>query len=166
MVAGVREVFHARFVDYAYPPHVHDSWTVFVVDDGWIRYDLETRHRGAGGPRVTILPPNVVHDGRDAVAAGFRKRVLHLTTDVLDERLTLATWGSHRAATPTRPAGSADAGGPCQRELGAAAPAPARRAIRSSSSSRGDEVPLRMWASASAIRSRARWRSPGRKRRS
>jgi len=88
VVAGVREVFHARFVDYAYPPHVHDSWTVFVVDDGWIRYDLETRHRGAGGPRVTILPPNVVHDGRAAVAAGFRKRVLYLTTDVLDERLT------------------------------------------------------------------------------
>jgi len=88
VVAGVREVFHARFVDYAYPPHVHDSWTVFVVDDGWIRYDLETRHRGAGGPRVTILPPNVVHDGRAAVAVGFRKRVLYLTTDVLDERLT------------------------------------------------------------------------------
>jgi AraC-like DNA-binding protein len=88
VVAGVREVFHARFVDYAYPPHVHDSWTVFVVDDGWIRYDLESRHRGAGGPRVTILPPNVVHDGRAAVAAGFRKRVLYLTTDVLDEHLT------------------------------------------------------------------------------
>jgi AraC-like DNA-binding protein len=88
VVAGVREVFHARFVDYAYPPHVHDTWTVFVVDDGWIRYDLETRHRGAGGWRVTILPPNVVHDGRAAVAAGFRKRVLYLTTDVLDGRLT------------------------------------------------------------------------------
>jgi AraC-like DNA-binding protein len=87
-VTGVCEVFHARFVDYAYPPHVHDSWTVFVVDDGWIRYDLETRHRGAGGRRVTILPPNVVHDGRAAVAAGFRKRVLYLTTDILDERLT------------------------------------------------------------------------------
>jgi AraC-like DNA-binding protein len=87
VVAGVDEVFHAHFVDYAYPPHVHDAWTVFIVDDGWIRYDLETRHRGAGGQRVTILPPHVVHDGRPAVAAGFRKRVLYLTTDVLDERL-------------------------------------------------------------------------------
>jgi AraC-like DNA-binding protein len=88
VVAGVREVFHARFVDYAYPPHVHDTWTVFVVDDGWIRYDLETRHRGAGGARVTILPPHVVHDGRPAGAGGFRKRVLYIATDVLDERLT------------------------------------------------------------------------------
>jgi AraC-like DNA-binding protein len=87
VVAGVHEVFHARFVDYAYPPHVHDAWTVFIVDDGWIRYDLERRHRGAGGERVTILPPNVVHDGRAAGRAGFRKRVLYLGTDVLDERL-------------------------------------------------------------------------------
>ena len=88
VVAGVHEVFHAHFVDYAYPPHVHDAWTVFIVDDGWIRYDLETRHRGAGGERVTILPPHVVHDGRAAAHNGFRKRVLYLTTDVLDERLT------------------------------------------------------------------------------
>ena len=88
VVAGVHEVFHAHFVDYAYPPHVHDAWTVFIVDDGWIRYDLETRHRGAGGERVTILPPHVVHDGRAAAHNGFRKRVLYLSTDVLDERLT------------------------------------------------------------------------------
>jgi AraC-like DNA-binding protein len=88
LVAGVHEVFHARFVDYAYPPHVHDTWTVFIVDEGWIRYDLETRHRGAGGERVTILPPHVVHDGRPATSGGFRKRVLYLGTEVLDERLT------------------------------------------------------------------------------
>jgi AraC-like DNA-binding protein len=87
VVAGVHEVFHARFVDYAYPPHVHDAWTVFLVDDGWIRYDLETRHRGAGGEGVFILPPNVVHDGRAGAHGGFRKRVLYLSTDVLDERL-------------------------------------------------------------------------------
>ena len=87
VVAGVHEVFHARFVDYAYPPHVHDTWTVCIVDDGWIRYDLETRHRGAGGRRVLILPPHVVHDGRAADGAGFRKRVLYIGTDVLDERL-------------------------------------------------------------------------------
>jgi AraC-like DNA-binding protein len=88
VVAGVHEVFHARFVDYAYPPHVHDAWTVFVVDDGWIRYDLEARHHGAGGERVFILPPNVVHDGRAGAHGGFRKRVLYLSTDVLDEHLT------------------------------------------------------------------------------
>jgi AraC-like DNA-binding protein len=87
VVAGVREVFHAHFVDYAYPPHVHDTWTVCIVDDGWIRYDLETRPRGTGGERITLLPPHVVHDGRAAGGGGFHKRVLYLGTDVLDERL-------------------------------------------------------------------------------
>jgi AraC-like DNA-binding protein len=86
-VPGIREVFHARFVDHVYPPHTHDAWTVFIVDEGAIRYDLETRHRGASGARVTILPPHVVHDGRSASVAGFRKRVLYLGTEVLDERM-------------------------------------------------------------------------------
>ncbi len=86
-VPGIQEVFHARFVDHAYPPHTHDAWTVFIVDEGAIRYDLETRHRGAAGPRVTLLPPNVVHDGRPAGTAGFRKRVLYVGTDVLGEEL-------------------------------------------------------------------------------
>jgi AraC-like DNA-binding protein len=85
-VPGIHEVFHARFVDHAYPPHTHDTWTVFIVDEGAIRYDLEARHRGATGRRVTILPPHVVHDGRAATEEGFRKRVLYLGTEVLDER--------------------------------------------------------------------------------
>jgi AraC-like DNA-binding protein len=86
-VPGIHEVFHARFVDHAYPPHTHDTWTLFIVDEGSIRYDLEAKHRGAAGARVTILPPHVVHDGRAATGAGFRKRVLYVGTEVLDERL-------------------------------------------------------------------------------
>jgi hypothetical protein len=39
-VPGIREVFHARLVDYAYPPHCHETWAVLIVDDGAIRYDL------------------------------------------------------------------------------------------------------------------------------
>jgi len=87
-VPGIHEVFHARFVDHAYPPHTHDTWTMFIVDEGAIRYDLDSRHRGAVGARVTLLPPHVVHDGRSAGTGGFRKRVLYVGTDVLDERLT------------------------------------------------------------------------------
>jgi AraC-like DNA-binding protein len=86
-VPGIHEVFHARFVDHAYPPHTHEAWTVFIVDQGAIRYDLESRHRGAAGARVTILPPHVVHDGRAATDDGFRKRVLYVGGDVLGEDL-------------------------------------------------------------------------------
>ncbi len=87
-VPGIHEVFHARFVDHVYPPHTHDTWTMFIVDEGAIRYDLDTRHRGAVGARITLLPPHVVHDGRSAGTDGFRKRVLYVGTDVLDERMT------------------------------------------------------------------------------
>lgn len=86
-VAGIREVFHARFIDHAYPPHTHDVWTLFIVDEGAIRYDLHGRPRGAVPSMVTVLPPHVVHDGRPATPRGFRKRVLYLETSVLGEHL-------------------------------------------------------------------------------
>jgi AraC-like DNA-binding protein len=82
-VPGIAEVFHAHFVDHAYPSHVHDAWTLLIVDEGAIRFDLDRHHRGAAGASVTLLPPNVAHDGRAATGDGFRKRVLYLDTTVL-----------------------------------------------------------------------------------
>jgi AraC-like DNA-binding protein len=86
-IAGIREVFHARFTTHAYPPHTHDVWTVFIVDQGAIRYDLAGSDHAAGQARVTVLPPHVVHDGRAATDRGFRKRVLYLETSILGEEL-------------------------------------------------------------------------------
>jgi AraC-like DNA-binding protein len=87
-IAGIREVFHARFANHAYPKHTHDVWTLFIVDDGAIRYDLESRAGGAETSTVSILPPHVAHDGRAADARGFAKRVLYLETSVIDAALT------------------------------------------------------------------------------
>jgi AraC-like DNA-binding protein len=86
-VAGVREVFHARFVDHAYPPHTHQAWTVLIVDDGAVRYALDRHEHGSIGPTVTVLPPHVVHDGRAATTSGFAKRVVYLDPDRLGEHL-------------------------------------------------------------------------------
>jgi AraC-like DNA-binding protein len=86
-VPGVSEVFHARFASYAYPRHVHDTWTLFIVDDGEIRYDLDRHHRGAWPTAVSVLPPHVVHDGRPADDRGYLKRVVYLDTSVLGEDL-------------------------------------------------------------------------------
>ena len=86
-VPGISEVFHARFVRHAYPRHTHDDWTVFIVDDGAVRYDLDRRARGVGPALVTVLPPHVVHDGRPASDAGFYERVLYVDTDVLGPHL-------------------------------------------------------------------------------
>ncbi len=88
-VAGISEVFHARLVKYAYPPHCHETWAVLIVDDGAIRYDLDRRRCGAAGQTVTILPPGVAHDGRPAPGAtGFCKRELYLDPAFLPAELT------------------------------------------------------------------------------
>ena len=86
-VAGIDEVFHARFVDHAYPLHTHSTWTLLVVDDGAVRYDLDRAEHGALGSAVTLLPPGVAHDGRSATPGGFRKRVLYLDDEALPARL-------------------------------------------------------------------------------
>jgi AraC-like DNA-binding protein len=87
-VPGITEVFHARMVDYAYPPHCHDTWAVLIVDAGAITYDLDSRHRGASGEEVVLLPPGVIHDGRPADGApGFRKRNLYLESSFLPDSL-------------------------------------------------------------------------------
>jgi AraC-like DNA-binding protein len=86
-VPRVREVLHARFTEHAYPMHTHDSWTLLIVDDGAVRYDLDRHPHGALGSLVTLLPPHVPHDGRAATPAGFRKRVIYLEPDALDPAL-------------------------------------------------------------------------------
>ncbi len=87
-IEGISEVFHARIVDYGYPPHCHDTWTVLIVDTGAISYDLDKRRCGAFGQTVAILPPGVTHNGRPAPgAAGFTKRVLYLDESFLPRSL-------------------------------------------------------------------------------
>jgi AraC-like DNA-binding protein len=82
-VKGIEEVFHARFVDHAYPPHTHDAWTLLIVDTGTIRYGLDRHEHGSTASDVTLLPPHVPHDGRTVTATGFRKRVIYIEPDML-----------------------------------------------------------------------------------
>jgi len=77
-VPGVAEVLHARMTSHVYPMHTHEAWTLLIVDDGMIRYDLHHHEHGALHRAVTLLPPRVPHNGRAATASGFRKRVVYL----------------------------------------------------------------------------------------
>ncbi|MGY5882559.1 helix-turn-helix domain-containing protein [Modestobacter lacusdianchii] len=82
-VPGLTEVFHARFTDHVYPAHTHEAWTLLLVDDGAVRYDLDRHAHGASPAAVTLLPPGVPHDGRSQSPGGFRKRVLYLEPETL-----------------------------------------------------------------------------------
>jgi AraC-like DNA-binding protein len=97
---GVVEVLHARFTDHAYPMHAHDAWTLLLVDDGAVRYDLDRHERGAFGELVTLLPPRVPHNGASTSPAGFRKRVLYLDAGRLPARLVGASVDSSAIADP------------------------------------------------------------------
>ncbi|MER7082380.1 transcriptional regulator, AraC family [Saccharopolyspora kobensis] len=87
-VPGVVEVFHAHFTEHEYPLHVHDAWTLLIVDDGAVRYDLDRHERGTPDGTLSLLPPHVPHNGSPATPRGFRKRVLYLDTTQLDESFT------------------------------------------------------------------------------
>jgi len=77
-VPSVREVYHASF-DHAYPPHAHDGWTVMLVDEGAVSYDLGRSAHIAAPGAVTVLPPGISHNGRSAVDGRiYRKRVVYL----------------------------------------------------------------------------------------
>jgi len=84
-VPGVREVLEGDFGEHAYPPHTHDTWTLFLVDAGAIRYDLGRTERAADPAMVSILPPFVVHDGRPATPRGYETRVIYLEPEVIGE---------------------------------------------------------------------------------
>jgi len=89
----VREVLHATFEHHAYPAHVHEDWTVLLIDDGAVSYQLgRSTHQAVPGS-ITLLPPDVPHDGRSAVSGQpFRKRVLYLDRTWLPAETTRAAY--------------------------------------------------------------------------
>lgn len=67
--------------------HTHDSWTLLIVDEGMVKYDLDRHEHGALAELVTLLPPHVPHNGCAVTPQGFRKRVLYLDSTQLSEDL-------------------------------------------------------------------------------
>ncbi|MFF1342467.1 helix-turn-helix domain-containing protein [Streptomyces sp. NPDC058290] len=86
-LAGIEEVYHARITDHVYPMHTHDSWTLLIVDDGMVRYNLDRHEHGALDQMITLLPPHVPHNGHSVTPTGFRKRVVYLDSSQLGDSL-------------------------------------------------------------------------------
>ncbi|MEU4196111.1 AraC family transcriptional regulator [Kribbella sp. NPDC026611] len=99
-LTGVVEVLHAHFPSHAYPSHTHDAWTILIVDEGVVRYDLDRHEHGLAQSKVSLLPPHVPHDGRSVLPQGFRKRVLYLAPDRLGDGLIGAAVDQPEYADP------------------------------------------------------------------
>ena len=84
--AGVSEVLRARFQDHSYPVHTHNTWTLMVVEDGAVAYELDRREELIPRSTLTLLPPHIPHTGRSAVPGEpYTKTVLYLDEDWLPE---------------------------------------------------------------------------------
>ncbi len=84
-VPGVAEVFHARFEQFSYPMHSHATWTLLLVEDGHIHYELGHHDHEADPRSLTLLPPHVPHNGAPGRSGGFRKKVIYLDQGELPE---------------------------------------------------------------------------------
>jgi AraC-like DNA-binding protein len=79
------EALHARFVEHAYVPHSHPTWTVAVVHHGAARFELDGSLQRADRGELFVLEPEAVHTGMAAVPEGWAYKVLYLDPGLLSE---------------------------------------------------------------------------------
>jgi AraC-like DNA-binding protein len=83
-LAGV-EALHASFVEHAYRPHSHPTWTIAVVEAGAARFSVEASQERADAGELFVLEPDAVHTGMAAVPEGWTYKVLYLSPDLVEE---------------------------------------------------------------------------------
>jgi AraC-like DNA-binding protein len=83
-LAGI-EALHARFVEHAYRPHSHPTWTVAVVERGAARFSLDATQQRAAQGELFVLEPDSVHTGMAAVPEGWAYKVLYIDPKLVHE---------------------------------------------------------------------------------
>ena len=79
------EALHARFVQHAYRPHSHPTWTVAVLERGAARFSLEATQQRAAEGELFVLEPDAVHTGMAAVPEGWTYKVLYIEPRIVHE---------------------------------------------------------------------------------
>jgi AraC-like DNA-binding protein len=77
------EALHATFVEHAYRPHSHPTWTIAVVEAGAAQFSVERSQERADAGELFVLEPDAVHTGMAAVPEGWTYKVLYLEPDIL-----------------------------------------------------------------------------------
>ena len=88
------EALHATFVEHAYRPHSHPTWTIAVVEAGAARFSVETTRQRADAGELFVLEPDAVHTGMAAVPEGWTYKVLYL------EPSLVGAWADGGSRTP------------------------------------------------------------------
>jgi AraC-like DNA-binding protein len=79
------EALHARFVQHAYRPHSHPTWTVAMVERGAARFELDATQQRAAQGELFVLEPDAIHTGMAAVPEGWAYKVLYIEPSVVHE---------------------------------------------------------------------------------
>ena len=79
------EALHASFVEHAYRPHSHPTWTIAVVERGAARFSLDTTQQRADRGELFMLEPEAVHTGMAAVPEGWAYKVLYIEPELIAE---------------------------------------------------------------------------------
>jgi len=88
------EALQARFVEHAYLPHSHPTWTVAVVHHGAAKFEVDATHQRADSGELFVLEPEAVHTGMAAVPQGWAYKVLYLDPELIHE------WDERDAPAP------------------------------------------------------------------
>lgn len=92
-LSGV-EALHARFVEHAYVPHSHPTWTVAVMQAGAARFEVDATRQRADRGELFVLEPEAVHTGMAAVPEGWDYQVLYLDPALVHD------WAERDASAP------------------------------------------------------------------
>ncbi|HYB28967.1 MAG TPA: AraC family transcriptional regulator [Solirubrobacteraceae bacterium] len=76
---------HARFVQHAYRPHSHPTWTVAALERGAARFSLDATQQRAVEGELFVLEPDAVHTGMAAVPEGWTYKVLYIEPSIVHE---------------------------------------------------------------------------------
>ncbi|GFM37655.1 AraC family transcriptional regulator [Desulfovibrio psychrotolerans] len=56
------EVRYSHFSGYRFPPHVHDTWSVGLIDAGCTVFRMDGQQRIVHAGQVVVIPPGAAHD--------------------------------------------------------------------------------------------------------
>jgi len=67
---GGVELLHARYTSHRFAPHVHETYTLGVIQEGALGFDREGSRHAAPAGTISLVPPGQVHTGFAAGEAG------------------------------------------------------------------------------------------------
>ncbi|WP_292493530.1 AraC family transcriptional regulator [Mesorhizobium sp.] len=82
------EFLAARYTDFAFPPHFHETHAIGIIETGGQRFSQAGRSSTVmPAGRLCVINPGMIHEGRAAGPGGWRYRMIYPNRDVITAAL-------------------------------------------------------------------------------